>query len=88
MKKKEFQKFLCIVDRHEKTDVLLYQLFWLEPFCKLSFRCGGSKKGRVKKVVKQKLNFQLRITFCSVFEHAELEFKSEITGLHYYSNNY
>ena len=32
--------------------------------------------------------FQLGITFCSVFQHAELEFKSEITGLHYYSNNY
>jgi hypothetical protein len=58
-----FQKFLCIVDRHEKTDVLLYQLFWLQPFCKLSFRCGGSKKGRVKKVVKQKVRFFMPLNY-------------------------
>ena len=28
----EFQKFLRVVDRHEKADILLLGIFWLRPF--------------------------------------------------------
>ena len=44
-----FQKFLCVVDGHEKTDFLFKQYFWIRPFFDLLLKFDGSKNGRSQK---------------------------------------
>ena len=61
-----FQKFLCVVDKHEKTDFLLKWLFWLQPFFDKSLRSHGSKHGR-----SQKSHFNKKISFFMLFNHVK-----------------
>ena len=39
-----FQKFLCVVNRHEESDFLVFWIFWLRSFFGHFSRCHGSKK--------------------------------------------
>ena len=46
-----FQKFLCVVDRHEKTDFLLYQFFGSGHFLIHRIWTKGQTSARAKKLV-------------------------------------
>ena len=52
-----FQKFLCVVDGHEKNYFLFYQLFWLPPFFDPSNFKKDQKSAGSKKFVKIKNQF-------------------------------
>ena len=46
-----FQKFLCVVDRHEKTNFCVLELFWLRLFFDLFSDLMDQKMAGAKKVV-------------------------------------
>ena len=50
-------KIFCVVDRHEKTDFLLYWLFWLGSFFWSITAKKMAKKDRSKKIQKSKKSF-------------------------------
>ncbi len=52
-----FQKFLCVVDGHEKTDFLFQQIFWIRLIFDLLLKFDGSKNGRSQKSFYDKNQF-------------------------------
>ena len=71
-----FQKFLCLVDGHEKTNFLLQQRFWLRLLFDLLFLIWWIKKWpEPKKLLNQK------ITFFMPVNHQKEFLKSIHTGV-------